>query len=982
MLLLLLHAVEGNSLIANCSALCTDDSATYQPDDGSASVTRVSMMSSLPYAAYYNSSWHSAACRVGCGIWGAEALPYDPTHTTGLQITRPSAFEPRLARCNWMCSQREVNYGIPAAWAWAQYAPEILAPVAFPPNCEMDACAELPDTVASLAACRSGCALAERLSCHPGRYRQIGGLSFGGGAASPPPGVVTNLAQQLCFDCPVGRAQPGYGADGCELCPSGRFANEPGSARCRVCPLGSNTMGITGSSNCTVTDGCGVGNYTALDGECAICPAGNYCPDPRRATVIACGSTNYCPRGSFASTARSDVEDGMYLTAAFPPVAMLCEIGHSCARGNLYACPVGKYAPVQGLRGYNGAGCLNCPAGRMHAAGTLVGQFRCIECLQGYRCVGGSAAPVGCLLGGGADTITPAGSSNCANAPCGAGFYVEFPGSGTCDVCPAGFSCSGDDTKQPCANGAFYCPAGASASLAIPAGHYAVGVIAEAPCPRGSRCVGGAQYVCERGKYASVEGASACARCPPGRHSPLTNSSECHSCAANSFTVSRGASACDDCSTADPLKPFSTVAGECMSLSGPPTAAPTPFDTAAPTAACAAGSFVQPGMFTCTNCSRGKFANSDGASVCDSCEPGRFAGLPGGGATICSRCASGRSASTPRATACKVCGEARYSPVSGSSACAACLVGIPNAAKTECAPDMAAAEYARNKRCSSFEGMSLMSILVSLAFGVGIPCLCIVAMVLAGCIFAFVCEHKRGIHLENVHAASHQLRKAQLEMNRMGKSRGSNIVGHNPLRQQQAVGGGEDAGGGGSSGLHAQRLKVRERLVAAREKACDDREAALRERERVVVRAGAKHEEEVSKAHDALAKREAEIDSSTEAAAKRLTRADSVLESARLRRKGARTPLAEAAWLYKADDGDTHGPFLSAKMVRWWIKGYFADHVKVCRTDEPGKQGVRERERERERERAAFDSARRFLLLTLFSFPFSFIHFRTVDRYC
>ena len=49
MLLLLLHAVEGNSLIANCSALCTDDSATYQPDDGSASVTRVSMMSSLPY---------------------------------------------------------------------------------------------------------------------------------------------------------------------------------------------------------------------------------------------------------------------------------------------------------------------------------------------------------------------------------------------------------------------------------------------------------------------------------------------------------------------------------------------------------------------------------------------------------------------------------------------------------------------------------------------------------------------------------------------------------------------------------------------------------------------------------------------------------------------------------------------------------------------------------------------------------------------
>ena len=114
--------------------------------------------------------------------------------------------------------------------------------------------------------------------------------------------------------------------------------------------------------------------------------------------------------------------------------------------------------------------------------------------------------------------------------------------------------------------------------------------------------------------------------------------------------------------------------------------------------------------------------------------------------------------------------------------------------------------------------------------------------------------------------------------------------------------------------MDAQRLKVRERNITARERALDAREASLREDKKVHERASAVHREGIASKEEELVRRGAEVDTKRALAAKRMERADSILQSAKARRSGRRVALAEAAWLYRADDGEVHGPFLSKKV--------------------------------------------------------------------
>jgi hypothetical protein len=888
-------AADG-AVVEDCVSLCNASSPAWEG-------SRASTAASSPEL-QYNLAWSPAACELGCGIWGIAALPLDPPMwPSGGSVDRPANFEPRLERCFHGCALRK--FGRPLAWVLADYTPDMLAPATLPSPCSLGSCPALADAPATLAACRSGCALAERLSCHPGRYRSLSA------------GAVVSLGDAVCSDCAVGMASAAYGAETCSECDAGRFASARGSARCEECPPGTHTFGLGGAANCSVFDECPVGNYTLASGACVRCPGGSYCPHPLRATAVLCDGAMYCPEGSAAPTHVDALSEGVLLvTETYPKTLAACPIGHTCFRGAKYPCPVGRFAPVTGMRGFTGAGCVACPAGTSSTA--AAGATACEQCSAGFRCVGGTAAPLGCADDGGADTTTAAGSSACALPPCGGGYYTPPGGTGACALCPAGSYCPGDNRALPCAGGAFYCPEGSAASLAIPDGYMlAPSGHAMARCTAGFRCISNSRFPCTPGTYAPATGASACERCPVGRVAAALNSTRCAPCPANTFARNTGATSCASCAAADPAKPHATVAGACMALAGAPTAAPG----GGADATCAPGSFRDPAAVACSNCTSGRFAAHAGATACERCVAGRFAGA-GRGASVCTVCAAGRRSTAAGATACAVCEMGKYAPTTGANACARCSAGVPNDAGTECAPDMAAAVAAQQKRCSSFEGLNLMTILAALGAGVGIPLICLVGLVLAAVVFAVVCEQRRGKHLEEVRTAANEMRRRQVEMVKTGGKRGhDSAVGGatNPMRAMMG-------GGGGGSGLDAQRLKMRERNVAKRESALDGREASLRLKEQSHDRVSAAHREEVASHEEELARRASEVDAKRALAAKRMERADSILQSAKARRSGRRIALAEAAWLYRADDGEVHGPFLSKK-VRFW-RSQTAPHVR------------------------------------------------------
>ena len=495
-------AADG-ALVEDCISLCNASSPAWEG-------SRASTAASSP-AVQYNLAWMPAACELGCGIWGVAALPLDPPQfPTGGSLDRPVNFEPRLERCFHGCAVRKFSQ--PLAWAMAVYTPTLLAPATLPSECSFSGCAALPDEPATLAACRSGCALAERLSCHPGRYLA---LSAGG---------VASLSEALCFDCAVGMASAAYGAEACAPCEAGRFASERGSAHCVECPRGTHTLGLSGASNCSLADECPAGNYTLSSGACVRCPGGSYCPHPLRAATVPCNGAAYCPEGSVAPTPIEALTDGTLLvTATFPKTLAACPIGHTCFRGVQYPCPIGRFAPVTGMRGLAGEGCVACPAGTSPTVAT--GATACVECSAGYRCAGGASAPMGCAVGGGADTTTAAGSAACALAPCGGGYYTPPSGTGACVLCPAGSYCPGDNSALPCAVGPFYCPAGSAASLAIPDGYMlGEGGHTMMLCTAGFRCLASSRFACAPGTYAPPRGgASACDICPVGRFAAALN---------------------------------------------------------------------------------------------------------------------------------------------------------------------------------------------------------------------------------------------------------------------------------------------------------------------------------------------------------------------------------------------------------------------------------------------------------------------------
>ncbi|CAM9824345.1 unnamed protein product [Bubo scandiacus] len=452
----------------------------------------------------------------------------------------------------------------------------------------------------SFLAHRGGQSAQDCQACFPGWFCSQHGQRSPEGLCKEgwfcPEGSVSG--QHSDYLCPVGHYCP-TGSPEPIPCPSGKYQDQAGKSQCETCPAGM---------FCALKNHPGdlQENFSHGVVKPIECPAGYYCPSGTKAAdQYPCPEGTYsnqtglgnprqckpCPGGMFCagaglSSPSGPCLPGYYCTskARIPnPVTdeagSVCPAGHYCPPGSSKPelCPTGTILPQSGM-GYRNA-CLPCPGGKFcqgegqaNVSGTCYAGYFCDlgsaqpdhkRCPPGFYCPEGSESPIPCSPGSFNSDSGKWQSTDCQLCP--AGYFCSGSGAHTPEVCPAGYFClpgTNFSTEHPCPKGTFGprtgaisqsdcepCPAGMYCSapgLSQPSGfcypgyHCAKGAISPAPfkhrvesssldlpgndiCPVGHFCPRGTGYPmpCPPGSFSAIVGLEAeeqCRPCPAGRY--------------------------------------------------------------------------------------------------------------------------------------------------------------------------------------------------------------------------------------------------------------------------------------------------------------------------------------------------------------------------------------------------------------------------------------------------------------------------------
>ncbi|XP_031412728.1 zonadhesin-like isoform X3 [Meleagris gallopavo] len=381
--------------------------------------------------------------------------------------------------------------------------------------------------------------------------------------------------------CPSGKYQDQTGKNQCEMCPAGMFCaledhpsslrnNSRGVIKPIVCPAGYYCLLGTKAGN---QYPCPAGTYSNKTGlrnpkECLPCPGGMFCASAGLVSPSGpCLPGYYCTLKAKVPNPANDATGG------------LCPAGHYCPAGSNepQPCPSGMFLPQSGMAYYNA--CLPCPGGKfcqgnglMSISGLCSAGYFCDgestrpdhkQCPPGFYCPEGSESPVPCSPGHFNSERGKWQPADCQLCP--AGYFCSGSGAHTPELCPSGYFClpgTNFSTEHPCPKGTFGprtgatsnsdcepCPAGMYCSapgLSQPSGfcysgyHCAKGAISPTPfknrvefagsvlpgndiCPAGHFCPNGTEnpMPCPPGSFSAVRGLQAeeqCQPCPAGRY--------------------------------------------------------------------------------------------------------------------------------------------------------------------------------------------------------------------------------------------------------------------------------------------------------------------------------------------------------------------------------------------------------------------------------------------------------------------------------
>lgn len=305
--------------------------------------------------------------------------------------------------------------------------------------------------------------LSEPLLCPPGTMSDTTGASskttcqtVGGGWYSPNPGT-TSLTRKKCtkgYYCPAVMACSTRAGGSVSIligstqpigCPSSTYCDSDGMAKPTSCPLGQ-TTNITGATSVNQCTPCSKGKLYYTVATTGV--SGSKAVQPYVETIVC---TDTCPDGKYTP-------DSIFCRD--------CEVGSVCMGGTKKLCPIGTYAPFEGL-----SKCQSCPAGKTtSSAGAAscntdcpAGQYSpptgsgCFPCDPGKISVAGASECTACQPG-------QYSTNNITCTPCAAGTYSSTPGT-TCSICPSGtysFAGAAECTIVP---GGYYAGSGAAASI-------------------------------------------------------------------------------------------------------------------------------------------------------------------------------------------------------------------------------------------------------------------------------------------------------------------------------------------------------------------------------------------------------------------------------------------------------------------------------------------------------------------------------------
>ncbi|KAJ9462458.1 Cytadherence high molecular weight protein 2, partial [Diplonema papillatum] len=532
-------------------------------------------------------------------------------------------------------------------------------------------------------------------------------------------------ASTVPLACPSGTYNVDTGRPDCLICPAGLYCDEgvsggtacpqgyycpPGTNGSTLvpCPAGSygNALSLTDVENCTQCDGgyactvealishnepCAAGYYCrlgaatvfgvvgVLDGDGAICPTGNYCPENTTEPIE-------CSAGTF-----NPVTGGQSIDACLP-----CTPGYYCegeGKDKVTSfCSEGYFCPT---------GCTDQTCTGNHWSGSCAG-------VDGGACPTGHKCPNLKSLISVITELDPGGTDDAASTvpqACPPGTYNVDTGRPDCLICPEGFYCNGGEAvAHDCPMG-YYCPPGRNASsyFPCPAGSYGNALrltdvenctlcdggfacTVEALTAHNEPCAAG--YYCELGA-ATVEGVHGVlgghgAVCPSGHHCPEETTVPIQ-CLAGTFNPSTGGqniSACSPCTGGFYCQGsgLSAVTAECSAGYYCPTGQ---FESMPTAYLCSKGYYCPEGSASEQACAPGTYQPYTGRgdpTDCLACEPGHYCEIASsnltaecdagwycsGGATIPRPLVSGEGGQ---------CQSGYYCPV-GSSAMTACDPGM------------------------------------------------------------------------------------------------------------------------------------------------------------------------------------------------------------------------------------------------------------------------------------------------------------------
>lgn len=534
-------------------------------------------------------------------------------------------------------------------------------------------------------------------SCPPGTFSGARGAIACRDCA---PGTYTNVSgTQVCTGCEVGKAQAAQGKLQCDFCPPGQFAENSGLLNCLSCTLGTiaSSLGSTGCTRCQSGSygfntsqclSCSPGKYMQLEAQtsCLQCDEGYYAGNFSALSCEPCGSGKFmpskegsaclpCAPGYFGSSLGLSVclacNTGTYTNASGLTTCSVCGIGTYGpfpALAACLSCEEGKYIDIE-----QSEKCVNCPAGTSQQ---WTGTSFCSDCQSGrYAQDSGWKVCNPCLAG----TVAFSNrSTSCTQCP--KGTFMNATAGTLCDECQEGFYGPADAQTQcvQCPVGFFMFAKRAEVCLACAIGR-AQNKTGSNECMmcdpgRFSDVLGlSVCHLCNPGAYAQSQGASGCDLCAVGTHNPYPAASACEDCDAGYYSSHVASFICDPC----PRGTFQafTRGSACTACDTGTSSNQTEDDLAATSCvACSPGSYAPlSGMYTCSPCEAGKYANFYHSSLCISCAEGSANPLTG--QALCVNCQPGYFAETQGVTSCQPCAEGKFSGVTRTIRCSSCPPG-------------------------------------------------------------------------------------------------------------------------------------------------------------------------------------------------------------------------------------------------------------------------------------------------------------------